>query len=110
MQALLSERDAAIFLGVSRNTVLRWRNDGWGPDYLRLTGLQGSPYGAVRYKASTLRAWLKRTERTPRQVVHKRIWGDKPYRVLSGKYATPAPAQSAPAAMAIPPTPGDPVR
>ena len=55
-QNLLTTPKAAEYLGLSRNTLNRWRWDGRGPRYLKL----GS---AVRYRQSDLDAFIEAAER-----------------------------------------------
>lgn len=55
-QNLLTTPKAAEYLGLSRNTLNRWRWDGRGPRYLKL----GS---AVRYRISDLDAFIEAAER-----------------------------------------------
>ena len=61
--ALLTTKEVAALLGVSPNTVTRWRWEGSdtedGNDHLPFLRLRNN---AVRYRASELKAWLDRRE------------------------------------------------
>lgn len=48
---LLRAPEAAAFLGISVQTLARWRGTGQGPQYIRLSAR------AVAYKQSALEAW-----------------------------------------------------
>lgn len=52
MPVMLSSGDAADYLGVSTNTLARWRMDGVGPKYVK-----SGRY--VRYPAHYLAKWFK---------------------------------------------------
>lgn len=56
--ALLTEREAAVVLGVKPKTLANWRGQGKGPAYVKL----GRP---VRYRAGTLTEWLQAHTRGP---------------------------------------------
>lgn len=53
---LLTDVEAADFLGLSRLTLRNWRYKGRGPRFCKLGG-------AVRYDRTTLEAWLAAQER-----------------------------------------------
>lgn len=60
---LLTEREVAQRLGLKPNTLAGWRstrcrNKRRGPPFVRIGG-------SIRFRASTLEAWLKVNERTP---------------------------------------------
>ena len=60
---LRPEVEAAIFLGVKRQTLRNWRYRGVGPPYLKLEG-------AIRYAESDLEAYLEGCRvRRPKQMV-----------------------------------------
>lgn len=55
-EALLNEREASEFLGLTQLTLYNWRNQAKGPAYLRL----GTK--SVRYRRRDLLAWLAQCE------------------------------------------------
>ncbi len=53
---LVTEKQAAEYLGISVYLLQRWRCQLRGPDFVRV----GGPYGkAIRYKRSTLDDWVE---------------------------------------------------
>ena len=52
--AVVSTRDAAVYLGVSLETLQRWRHNGIGPAYIR----PGETKGRVVYLIADLDNWL----------------------------------------------------
>jgi len=54
--SLMTERDAALMLAVSAQTLRNWRCIGRGPKFLRLGG---GRRGLVRYQASDIQAYLR---------------------------------------------------
>ena len=52
LQALLTQKQVADLIGVSRKTIERWRYEGAGPAWLRVG--QG-----VRYHPADVTAWLE---------------------------------------------------
>ncbi len=50
---LLTERDLARVLALKPTTLQEWRSRGYGPPYLRLSGLR-----MVRYPTAGLKAWI----------------------------------------------------
>ena len=57
LDELLVPKEAATFLKCSVSTLARWRGDGLGPRYVKLTEHRK---GAVRYRASDLKTYLAR--------------------------------------------------
>lgn len=53
-RALLSEAQAAKFLGYSRSSLNQWRVKGKGPEFVKLDT------GTVRYRKSVLVEWLEK--------------------------------------------------
>lgn len=56
---LWTERETARRLGISPRTLRRWRDDGIGPDWIRLR----QPHGSVRYDESAVRRWVREQTR-----------------------------------------------
>ena len=56
---LITDTEAAEFLGVQPQTLRRWRWAGNSPRYVRLSR---SPRGAVRYTLRALREWVREHE------------------------------------------------
>lgn len=52
MKELLTEKEAAAFLSMERNTLNKWRSTGKGPKYYKIGG-------AVRYKIADLEAFIQ---------------------------------------------------
>ncbi|MBV8093118.1 MAG: helix-turn-helix domain-containing protein [Acetobacteraceae bacterium] len=52
---LLLTEQLCELLGVDERTLLRWRQDGCGPPYIRLGGLKRGP---IRYPRKGVDAWL----------------------------------------------------
>ena len=52
---ILTTAEAAALLGVSRSTLKRWRSDGHGPQWSRLTDAGN---GMVRYTRKAIDQWL----------------------------------------------------
>ena len=52
----VNTRQAAETLGVSEWTLLRWRTEGKGPNYVKTAPNQG---GRVIYRVKDLEAWLE---------------------------------------------------
>jgi predicted DNA-binding transcriptional regulator AlpA len=52
---LLSERQLAVALGVSRATLRRWRTERRGPRYMKISAL-------VRYRTADIKRWLASSE------------------------------------------------
>lgn len=50
---VMTPSEAAEFIGVTTETLLRWRKDGWGPKYTQPTSRM------VRYLKNDLMAFLK---------------------------------------------------
>lgn len=55
MQSVLKEKEACEFVGVSRATLSRWRQDGNGPPFAKL------PTGTIRYRLEDVEAWLEQS-------------------------------------------------
>ena len=55
-KALLHERDAADYLGVSVYLLQRWRCNKAGPSYVRIGGPNGR---AIRYELQELDRWIE---------------------------------------------------
>jgi predicted DNA-binding transcriptional regulator AlpA len=53
---LLTEKQAAHYLGVSVYLLQRWRSQNRGPQYVRVGGSNGR---AIRYRQSALDAWIE---------------------------------------------------
>jgi predicted DNA-binding transcriptional regulator AlpA len=53
---LLTEKQAAEYLGVSVYLLQRMRSRGMGPDYVRVGGRKGR---AIRYSLDALDAWIE---------------------------------------------------
>jgi len=49
---LLSTEQLATYLGIAKSTILQYRRDGTGPQYIKLGHL-------VRYKQDDVEAWLE---------------------------------------------------
>ena len=58
LDRMLNGKSTADFLQVSWKTLARWRSEGGGPPYLRLSRT------SIRYRMSDLVEWLKKLERT----------------------------------------------
>ena len=56
-QRLLTTRRAAAILGVDPVTLRRWRAQGHGPAFIRLTH-EDAECRAVRYRREDLEAWI----------------------------------------------------
>lgn len=56
---LLTEQDAADYLGMSPGTLREWRSLGKGPPYLKL------PTGTVRYRQEDLVEWVSQQRVVP---------------------------------------------
>lgn len=54
--AVVSSPDAALYLGVTNQTLRNWRRRGMGPDYVKLEA--GNPASRVYYRISDLDSWL----------------------------------------------------
>jgi predicted DNA-binding transcriptional regulator AlpA len=52
-RVLLAPKEVAELLGITENSLYRWRAAGIGPPFLRL-----SLHGPVRYERETLYAWM----------------------------------------------------
>jgi predicted DNA-binding transcriptional regulator AlpA len=52
VKELLTEKEAAAFFSIERNTLNKWRSIGKGPKYYKIGG-------AVRYKISDLEAFIR---------------------------------------------------
>jgi excisionase family DNA binding protein len=52
---LMSIEECADYLGVHRETLLRWRKLGGGPPYLTV-----GPYERIRYRLSEVDSWIAR--------------------------------------------------
>ncbi|MAN72937.1 MAG: hypothetical protein CME84_02445 [Henriciella sp.] len=52
MMILMCTKQAARFLGISHRTLENWRQQGIGPDFVRL------PPKLVRYRKEDLLAWM----------------------------------------------------
>lgn len=61
MNQLLSNRQAAEFLGLSPDTLPRWRWAGIGPDYLKVGR-------SIKYRVRDLEAFLEGSRVSPRNV------------------------------------------
>lgn len=57
--ALISTKQAAVYLGVSDGTLRRWRSERFGPAYVHQ-----SPRN-VRYRKEDLERWVNERVRTP---------------------------------------------
>lgn len=57
---LLTPREVAARLGVTRRCLQNWRAQGRGPAYLRLTACN------IRYRADAIEAWLAELSNQPR--------------------------------------------
>lgn len=55
-EPLMTTKEVAKLIGVSWQTVARWREIGKGPGYAKLSP---GRCGAVRYDAEVVREWLK---------------------------------------------------
>ncbi len=53
MQKLMNTKQLAEYLGIAVSTILQYRADGTGPQYIKLGHL-------VRYRQSDVDAWLER--------------------------------------------------
>ncbi len=51
----LNSKDAAKFLGLSKQTLINWRHNSKGPDYIKLGG-------AIRYRTCDLVEFLERNK------------------------------------------------
>ena len=58
-EGLWREPQCADFLGVNPRTLIRWRQRGEGPDFIRFPG---GPRGTIRYRPETVRRWLAERE------------------------------------------------
>jgi predicted DNA-binding transcriptional regulator AlpA len=58
---VLNERQVAAFLSVGMSTLQRWRSQGQGPSYVRLSTRR------VGYRVSELHRWLASREMCPGQ-------------------------------------------
>lgn len=58
---LLRPQKVADCLGVKPNTLKQWRSQGRGPDYVKFGGQEGR----VRYRLSSLRAFIESQEVSP---------------------------------------------
>ena len=54
IRELLTEREAAGYLAIERETLAAWRRRGLGPPFLRLPSLGNGDLGAVRYRRPDL--------------------------------------------------------
>lgn len=61
MSQLLSIEQAAKRLGVSERTLLRWRNEGSGPRYIKY----GEATSPVRYRASDVDEFIQKSTIDP---------------------------------------------
>lgn len=57
---LLTEREAATYLGVGRQCMSNWRFSRKGPKYVRLGGGK-----SIRYRAADLTKWISESVVTP---------------------------------------------
>lgn len=58
----MTTAEAAKRLGLSRNTLVKWRMQKKGPGFIRLGGVPVQPGrrgGAVRYTAEALESWVR---------------------------------------------------
>lgn len=55
---VLTVKQTAVFLGISKSRLDQLRSQGMGPPWIRPSG---TPGGAVRYRLSDLKAWLDRS-------------------------------------------------
>ncbi|MDX2277641.1 MAG: helix-turn-helix domain-containing protein [Hyphomonadaceae bacterium] len=55
LEPLLTVKQAAGYLSLSKSRLDRWRSYGGGPPYIRLGGIAG---GAIRYRQSDLARWV----------------------------------------------------
>ncbi|MGP5342943.1 helix-turn-helix transcriptional regulator [Corynebacterium casei] len=53
---MLKQREVAEMLGVTNETLLRWRNEGIAPPHIKL------PSGLVRFRIEDVEKWLKKSE------------------------------------------------
>lgn len=56
---MLTPDETAIWLGISRQTLAKWRTLGEGPPYVKF----GAGTGRIRYRRVTLDAWVRANER-----------------------------------------------
>ena len=56
--ALMNQKEAASFLGLSHRTLENWRLKGGGPAFVRMS------HRCVRYRLEALLAWLDKRETT----------------------------------------------
>ncbi|MGW5147606.1 helix-turn-helix transcriptional regulator [Rhodococcus koreensis] len=57
---LLTEREAAVRLGVHPGTLAKWRCQGEGPTYFKMGNRPKSP---VRYEEDDLHTWMEQQRR-----------------------------------------------
>lgn len=57
-RVLFSPKEVAEMIGVTENSLYRWRAADEGPPFLQL-----SPHGPVRYEREGLLAWMARRRR-----------------------------------------------
>lgn len=55
-KSMLKQREVAEMLGVTNETLLRWRNEGIAPPHIKL------PSGLVRFRIEDVEKWLKKSE------------------------------------------------
>lgn len=54
--SMLKQRDVAEMLGVTNETLIRWRNLGQAPPHIKL------PSGLIRYRIEDVERWIKKNE------------------------------------------------
>lgn len=64
LPVLMSRRDAALAIGVSPSTLVKWRREGRGPRPLRLTD---GPRGRCVYRREDVEAWSADPQRYERE-------------------------------------------
>lgn len=55
-KSMLKQRDVAEMLGVTNETLIRWRNLGQAPPFIKL------PSGLIRYRIEDVERWIKKNE------------------------------------------------
>lgn len=56
-KSMLKQREVAEMLGVTNETLIRWRSLGQAPPFCKL------PSGLIRYRIEDVEKWLKKSER-----------------------------------------------
>lgn len=57
-RALLDSSELSEEIGVTRETLARWRSQGIGPSYIRL----GKRHSGIRYQRASIERWLAARE------------------------------------------------